>query len=484
MAHAAFDTLKFVDTLEEAGIPELQARAMSVAVRKAYESSDVATKQDIADLRKDTKQDIDDLRRDMKQEIANVRYEIDDVRLEIHDLRKDIDAKHESLRKEIKEASLRQIIWLGHVVFLLINTGPLLPKLLHLSGVSFLISSLMKTARRPLGPVMIDLSGCELSRDEQRWLTHPNMGRVILFARNFRDRAQLAALTVQIRSIRHDALIAVDHEGGRVQRFRSDGFTHLPAMRRLGECWDDDAPLAACAATAAGYILASELRASGIDFSFTPVLDLDYGRSTAIGDRAFHANPAIVAALAKHLCHGLALAGMANCGKHFPGHGFVEADSHHAMPVDARALDTLLHDAQPYVWVDLALVAVMPAHVVYSAVDAWPAGFSKIWLRDILRRRLGFSGAILSDDLSMEGARAMGDIVESAQAVLDAGCDMALVCNCPDQTQQVLDRVRHAPSSDSSARLRSLAARGAALSWDALTRQPRYQAARALLNRL
>ncbi|CCD29247.1 Beta-hexosaminidase (N-acetyl-beta-glucosaminidase) (Beta-N-acetylhexosaminidase) [Candidatus Glomeribacter gigasporarum BEG34] len=342
----------------------------------------------------------------------------------------------------------------------------------------------MKTARRPLGPVMIDLSGCELSRDEQRWLTHPNMGGVILFARNFRDRAQLAALTVQIRSIRHDALIAVDHEGGRVQRFRSDGFTHLPAMRRLGECWDDDAPLAACAATAAGYILASELRASGIDFSFTPVLDLDYGRSTAIGDRAFHANPAIVAALAKHLCHGLALAGMANCGKHFPGHGFVEADSHHAMPVDARALDTLLHDAQPYVWVDLALVAVMPAHVVYSAVDAWPAGFSKIWLRDILRRRLGFSGAILSDDLSMEGARAMGDIVESAQAVLDAGCDMALVCNCPDQTQQVLDRVRHAPSSDSSARLRSLAARGAALSWDALTRQPRYQAARALLNRL
>src|SRR5260364_15653 len=192
----------------------------------------------------------------------------------------------------------------------------------------------------------------------------------------------------------------------------------------------------------------------------------------------------IMAALAKHLCHGLALAGMANCGKHFPGHGFVEADSHHAMPVDARALDTLLHDAQPYVWVDLALVAVMPAHVVYSAVDAWPAGFSKIWLRDILRRRLGFSGAILSDDLSMEGARAMGDIVESAQAVLDAGCDMALVCNCPDQTQQVLDRVRHAPSSDSSARLRSLAARGAALSWDALTRQPRYQAARALLNRL
>src|SRR5260364_409132 len=342
----------------------------------------------------------------------------------------------------------------------------------------------MKTARRPLGPVMIDLSGCELSRDEQRWLTHPNMGGVILFARNFRDRAQLAALTVQIRSIRHDALIAVDHEGGRVQRFRSDGFTHLPAMRRLGECWDDDAPLAACAATAAGYILASELRASGIDFSFTPVLDLDYGRSTAIGDRAFHANPAIVAALAKQLCHGLALAGMANCGKHFPGHGFVEADSHHAMPVDARALDPLLHDAQPYVWVDLALVAVMPAHVVYSAVDAWPAGFSKIWLRDILRRRLGFSGAILSDDLSMESARAMGDIVESAQAVLDAGCDMALVCNCPDQTQQVLDRVRHALSSDSSARLRSLAARGAALSWDALTRQPRYQAARALLNRL
>src|SRR5260364_409721 len=177
MAHAAFDTLKFVDTLEEAGIPELQARAMSVAVRKAYESSDVATKQDIADLRND-----------MKQEIANVRYEIDDVRHEIQDLRKDIDAKHESLRKEIKEASLRQIIWRGSVVFLLINTGPLLPKLLHLSGVSFLISSLMKTARRPLGPVMIDLSGCELSRDEQRWLTHPNMGGVILFARNFRDR--------------------------------------------------------------------------------------------------------------------------------------------------------------------------------------------------------------------------------------------------------------------------------------------------------
>ncbi|MCX8565538.1 MAG: beta-N-acetylhexosaminidase [Glomeribacter sp. 1016415] len=335
-----------------------------------------------------------------------------------------------------------------------------------------------------LGPVMLDVAGTELTDEEIRRLVHPLTGGVILFARNFQSRAQLVALTAHIRAVRSDLLITVDHEGGRVQRFKTDGFTPLPAMRRLGELWEQDMLLAARAATAVGYILATELRASHIDLSFTPLLDLDYGQSKAIGNRSLHHDARVVALLAKSLNHGLALAGMANCGKHFPGHGFVEADSHYVMPVDNRALADLLHDAQPYSWLDLSLTAVMPAHIVYPAVDVRPAGFSKIWLQQILRDQLGFTGAILSDDLSMEGARAIGGFVESAQAALEAGCDMVLVCNRPQEAERVLSELRYTPCAISARRIQRLAARGEALPWHELKQHPQYLAAQALLAEL
>jgi len=325
---------------------------------------------------------------------------------------------------------------------------------------------------------MLDVVGLSLSEDDARRIAHPLTGGVILFGRNYRDRAQLQALTGQIRALRDDILIAVDHEGGRVQRFRSDGFTALPPMRRLGELWDRDVLLATRVATAVGYVIATELRAMGIDLSFTPVLDLDYGVSKAIGDRAFHADPRVVTLLAKSLNHGLALAGMSNCGKHFPGHGYVEADSHHAMPVDARTRTEILgHDAEPYGWLGLSLSAVMPAHVVYPVVDHRPAGFSPVWLQQILRQQLGFGGVIFSDDLSMEGARFAGDMVQAANAALDAGCDMVLVCNQPDAADAVLKGLQPRADAASRERIRHLAARGAALDWEALQNQPDYRAA-------
>ena len=259
-------------------------------------------------------------------------------------------------------------------------------------------------------PLLLDVAGAQLSADDRRRLAHPLTGGVILFTRNWRDRAQLLELTSAIKAVREDLLVCVDHEGGRVQRFRSDGFTQLPPMRALGALWMQDgkagpgsgAMAATNAATAAGYVLASELRACGVDFSFTPVLDLDWGGSSVIGDRAFHADPRVVAMLAKSLAHGLLQAGMAHCGKHFPGHGFVRADSHTDIPVDRRSLKAILQDdAAPYAWLRSTLTAVMPAHVIYPKVDRRPAGFSRKWLQDILRTRLGFEGAIVSDDLSM-----------------------------------------------------------------------------------
>jgi beta-N-acetylhexosaminidase len=329
---------------------------------------------------------------------------------------------------------------------------------------------------------MLDIIGTTLTRDDARRLAHPQTGGVILFARHFQDRAQLVALTDAIRAIRDDLLIAVDHEGGRVQRFRTDGFTALPAMRRLGELWDKDVLLATKVATAVGYILAAELRACGIDMSFTPVLDLDYGHSQVIGDRAFHRDPRVVTLLAKSLNHGLAVAGMANCGKHFPGHGFAEADSHVALPTDDRPLDEILaNDVAPYDWLGIALSAVIPAHVIYTQVDSQPAGFSRIWLQDILRDRLGFTGAIFSDDLSMEAAREGGTLTQAAEAALAAGCDMVLVCNQPDAAEEVLNGLKALPSDESARRIRQMRARGKALKWDKLMQQPDYLRAQALL---
>ncbi|WP_144156782.1 beta-N-acetylhexosaminidase [Paraburkholderia sp. BCC1885] len=332
------------------------------------------------------------------------------------------------------------------------------------------------------GPVMLDVVGKTLSGDDKRRLAHPMTGGVILFARHYENRAQLVALTEAIRAVRDDLLIAVDHEGGRVQRFRTDGFTVLPAMGKLGALWDSDVLHATKVTTAVGYILAAELRACGIDMSFTPVLDLNYGQSQVIGDRAFHRDPRVVAMLAKSLNHGLALAGMANCGKHFPGHGFASADSHVAMPVDDRPLEQILRDdVAPYDWLGLALSSVIPAHVIYSQVDPKPAGFSTVWLQDILRGKLRFAGAIFSDDLSMEAARQGGTLTEAASAALHAGCDMVLICNQPEEAEKVLDALRFTPSKESQARLKRMRPRGKALNWNKLVAEPEYLQAQTLL---
>ncbi|UUZ71563.1 beta-N-acetylhexosaminidase [Polaromonas sp. P1(28)-8] len=283
-------------------------------------------------------------------------------------------------------------------------------------------------------PLIIDIAGLSLTKADRRRLKHPLTGGIILFGRNWKDRQQLTDLCADIKRVRPDLLICVDHEGGRVQRFRTDGFTHLPPMRALGVLWMKDQLAATNAATACGYVLGAELRACGVDFSFTPVLDLDWGESGVIGDRAFGHDPRVVSLLAKSLMHGLLQSGMANCGKHFPGHGFVKADSHTDIPVDKRSLKAILaDDAAPYEWLSTTLTSVMPAHVIYPKVDARPAGFSEKWLTYILRGQLGFGGAIFSDDLSMAGARLLDgkevSYTQAAVAALNAGCDMVLLCN-------------------------------------------------------
>lgn len=338
-----------------------------------------------------------------------------------------------------------------------------------------------------LGPVMLDVEGMSLNDDDIRRIRHPLTGGVILFARNFESRKQLCELTAAIHEIRPGVVIAVDHEGGRVQRFRTDGFTKLPAMRKLGELWDRDVLESVKAATDVGYVLAAELRACGIDLSFTPVLDLDYGQSDVIGDRAFHRDARVVAMLAKSLNHGLALAGMANCGKHFPGHGFAEADSHVAIPVDERELEQILaEDAAPYGWLGLSLAGVMPAHVIYPKIDRHPAGFSKKWLT-MLRKDLGFQGVIFSDDLSMEGASVAGSVVDGAHAALSAGCDMVLICNSPDKADELLDgfKIKDDPASRASAaRIAGLVPQGRVLGWDELQDDPRYRSAKQTIQKL
>jgi beta-N-acetylhexosaminidase len=349
------------------------------------------------------------------------------------------------------------------------------------------------------GPITLDVVGLELTPDDCRRIEHPLTGGVILFGRNFANRKQLTALTASIKALRPDVLISIDHEGGRVQRCRADGFTHLPAMRKLGELWmqapkkskaayaSEPAIEAMNAATACGYILAAELRACGVDFSFTPVLDLDFGRSGVIGDRSFSSDPQIVYALAKALNSGLQLAGMANCGKHFPGHGWAEADSHVAIPVDERSLNTILQfDAKPYDWLDLSLAAVMPAHVIYPKVDSLPAGFSTVWLQTILRQQLAFEGVIFSDDLSMEGASVAGDVVKGAELALSAGCDAVLICNRPDLADQLIHdlKVSKAKLEKSAIRLNRLMPTSVALAWTDLQAETQYQQSKACLKRL
>ena len=348
-------------------------------------------------------------------------------------------------------------------------------------------------------PVVLDVAGLTLSAADRRRLLHPLVGGLILFARNWQDRRQLTELAVEVKSIRPDVLICVDQEGGRVQRFCTDGFTQLPPMRVLGEMWMRDgaqgagsgALAATDAATAAGHVLAAELRACGVDLSFTPVLDLDHGGSSVIGDRAFHRDPRVATLLAKSLMHGLLLAGMHNCGKHFPGHGHVKADSHVDVPVDRRSRRAILgDDAKPYEWLSTSLAAVMPAHVIYPLVDAHPAGFSPHWLKDILRLQLGFTGAIFSDDLSMAGARRFDGVevsyAEAAALALAAGCDMVLLCNQSVGDGAALDalldglldaqaRGRWQTDPDSEARRLALLPQTAPFTWDELMHQPAYQ---------
>ena len=306
-----------------------------------------------------------------------------------------------------------------------------------------------------LGPVMLDVVGKELTADDIRRLQHPLVGGMILFARNFENCAQLRALTATIHALRSPPLlIAVDHEGGRVQRFR-DGFTKIPPMREFGKIWDSNRKQAKELATEAGWILAAELRAHGIDFSFTPVLDMDYGDSLVIGDRAFHKNTQAINELAFSLMQGLKKGGMQAVGKHFPGHGFVVADSHVSIPIDEREFDEIAqNDMQPFrQMIDEGLAAIMPAHVIYPKVDDKPAGFSPKWLQKVLRERLGFNGVIFSDDLSMEGASVGGDVTTRSLAALNAGCDMVLLCNRTDLADELLSKLEWKMSALSTLRL-------------------------------
>lgn len=313
-------------------------------------------------------------------------------------------------------------------------------------------------ALQPLGPVILDVAGHALNEDDRRRLLHPLTGGVILFARNFASGEQVRALALEIRALREPRLlIAVDHEGGRVQRFR-DGFTRIAPMAQLGRLWDDDPHRAHASAEAIGMLIGMELAASGIDFSFTPVLDLNFGPSAVVGDRAFHRQPQAVAQLAGALMTGLRQAGMAAVGKHFPGHGYAAEDSHVAIPVDGRTLAQIeAEDILPFrSLIAAGLPGIMPAHVIYPAVDAAPAGFSMVWLQDILRCKLGFRGLIFSDDLSMEAASVAGDAPGRAQAALAAGCDMVLVCNRPEAADAILTSLRWQASGAWNSRVQAM----------------------------
>lgn len=314
----------------------------------------------------------------------------------------------------------------------------------------------MSARALPLGPVLAAVAGTELSATDRERLLHPLVGGVTLFARNYADPAQLTAMCAAIHGLREPRLlICVDHEGGRVQRFR-EGFTRVPPMRSIGGLWQSDPKCAKAAAHAAGVVIASELEACGVDLSFTPVLDLDYGVSSIIGDRALHAVPGVVIELAACLLDGLHECGMAGVGKHFPGHGYIAADSHLELPLDERDLETIRsHDLEPFRALGPRLAAVMPAHVLYPQVDAQPAGFSSCWIRTILRGDLEYAGAVVSDDLGMAGAACAGALDERALAAFGAGCDLVLACT-PDDADVLLSRLRYDMPAESRARLHAM----------------------------
>ena len=298
----------------------------------------------------------------------------------------------------------------------------------------------------PLGPIMCDLDGLELGADERELLLHPLIGGVILFSRNFDSPKQLIQLTSEIHKLRQPALlIAVDHEGGRVQRFH-DGFSQLPACGLIGKY--EPIKEAFLLAEHMGWLMAAELLSVGVDFSFAPVLDVGGAISEVIGDRAFHVEPEKVSQFGQAFMVGMKEAGMAAVGKHFPGHGSVIEDSHFSIPVDHRPFENInMHDLIPFkTLIDAGILGLMPAHVIYSEVDKIPAGFSSVWLGEILRKQLKFQGTIFSDDLSMEGAKIIGDYTERTKAALEAGCDMVLICNNKEGVISVLDQVKTSSS--------------------------------------
>jgi beta-N-acetylhexosaminidase len=332
---------------------------------------------------------------------------------------------------------------------------------------------------------MLDVAGLELAPDDIERLRHPQVGGVILFARNFATPLQLVQLTQAIRALRKPGLvIAVDHEGGRVQRFRH-GFSAIPPMAALGKRYDHDREEALAAARSTGFVIGAELQAHGVDFSFTPVLDVDYGESSVIGDRALHSDPEAIAVLARALQEGLAACGMASVGKHFPGHGYVRGDSHHEVPVDDRTLaEITAKDLVPFQRLARSdMGGIMPAHVIYPQVDAQPAGFSRVWLQRILRKQLGFDGLVFSDDLSMEGASVAGGVVARAHAALEAGCDMVLICNDPRAADTLLEGLEGRPIAAALApRLEKMRGRG--ISAASLEANAAYLAATETLARL
>jgi len=295
-----------------------------------------------------------------------------------------------------------------------------------------------------LGPLMMDVAGCVLSQEDKEMLSHPLVGGVILFTRNYESPEQLAQLVSEIHSLRDPQLIvAVDHEGGPVQRFRDD-FTHLPAAAQLGSLYDHDSARALELSGDVGWVLATELRALGVDHSFTPVLDIEKKDSSVLRGRTFHRDPQVVADLARRLMAGLQQAGMQATGKHFPGHGGVQGDSHDELPIDPRSYeDIYASDILPFErMIHYGLAGIMPAHVVYEQLDQFPAGFSRFWIQDVLRARLEFTGIIFSDDLSMAGAHMVGGYTERAEAALEAGCDVLLVCNNRPGAIEVLDNIK------------------------------------------
>src|SRR5574343_365016 len=333
----------------------------------------------------------------------------------------------------------------------------------------------------PLGPLMIDIAGTELTDLDRERLRHPLVGGIILFSRNYANPEQLSELTAAIHALRSPRLlIAVDHEGGRVQRFRN-GFTRLPPMAVLGKRWDSDPAGGLTATRQVGYVLAAELRARGVDYSFTPVLDLDYGPSRVIGDRAFHRAPAAVIALAGALGEGLRQAGMGSCGKHYPGHGYVIPDSHVELPVDDRAFAAMQEDIQPYR--ELPLDGVMAAHVIYNCMDCNTAVFSNKWI-SYLRNDIKFNGVVFTDDLTVAGAGVAGNTVYRVETAYAAGCDMLLVCNAPEVVGEVLANWRPAIDRQRGQRVESLIPKQPAMTWEALQADPAYQAAQKAIAEL